>query len=313
MISLVQLEYILAVDTYRHFAKAAEKCHVTQPTLSMQLRKLEEQLGVKIFDRTKQPVMPTEAGKIIIEQARNIIRERDKLSSIVEEVKGTISGKLRVGIIPSLAPYLVPLFVGHIAKTYPLLELEIKELVTEEIVNRLKKDEIDTGILVTPLKEPGIKERPLFYEEIKAYVNPNHDLSKKKTLSVNDLASPNIWVLSQGHCFRHQVLNLCAFKKESTAELPFKYESGSLETLKKLVEKEGGFTLLPELAVNEFNEKEKALIKEFGGVNPLREVSLVVVRNFAKERLISLLEANIKNHIPQAMLSKERGQIVEWK
>ncbi|NMM48964.1 hydrogen peroxide-inducible genes activator [Marinigracilibium pacificum] len=313
MISLVQLEYILAVDTYRHFATAAEKCFVTQPTLSMQLRKLEEQLGVKIFDRTKQPVVPTEAGKLIIEQARNIIRERDRLESIVEEVKGTIAGKLRIGVIPSLAPYLVPLFIGKLTKKYPLLELEIKELVTEDIVDQLKSDKLDAGILVTPLHEGGIKEKPLFYEGIKAYVNPDHELSKKEVITIEDLSSPNIWVLSQGHCFRHQVLNLCAMKQKNDSQLPFKYESGSLETLKRLVVKEGGFTLLPELAVNDINPNEKEFIRNFGEVNPLREVSLVVVRNFAKERLISLLEANIKSHIPEYMLDKERGQIVEWK
>jgi len=211
MISLIQLEYIIAVDTYRHFVTASEKCFVTQPTLSMQIKKLEEELGVIIFDRSKQPIIPTEIGKKIIEQARIVVAESNNITEIINTHNNSISGELTIGIIPSLAPYLLPLFIGDFNRKYPDVKVKILELLTEEIIIELKKDTIDVGILVTPLSEKGIIEQPLFYEEMLLYINKNHAFSKKENINPIELASSDLCLLNKGHCFRSQVINLCHF------------------------------------------------------------------------------------------------------
>jgi LysR family hydrogen peroxide-inducible transcriptional activator len=313
MISLIQLEYIVAVDTYRHFVTAAEKCFVTQPTLSMQVKKMEEELGVIIFDRTKQPVETTDIGIRIVEQARVILHESAKIRDIIQDHFDTVSGELKIGIIPSLAPYLLPLFIGSLAKKYPDLEIQVKELITDEVVEELKKGLIDVGIIVTPLKEEGILEKPLFYEGIKIYTNPQHSFIKQMEIDLNEIESPDIWLLSQGHCFRHQVVNLCSYQTEGLQKLPFKYESESIETIKKIVDREGGLALLPELSLADLSEARKKQVKNFKGINPLREVSLVFVRNYAKKQILTVLEEEVKVSVPDKMLDKTRGSIVEWK
>ena len=311
-ITLTQLEYIIAVDTYRHFVTASEKCFVTQPTLSMQIKKLEDELGVIIFDRTKQPIVPTEIGAKIIEQARVTLSAGKKIAELIKEDSETISGELTIGIIPSLAPYLLPRFIGSFTEKYPMVKVKIVELMTEEIVFQLKKDMIDVGILVTPLSEAGVIEKPLFYEKMVLYIHANHPLAKKKVLKTTDIATPDLWLLSKGHCFRSQVLNLCSYQRSAQSELPFEYESGSLETLKKFVEKEGGFTLLPELAIDDSGKHTDTRIKQFD-VTPLREVSFAYTRNYSKKKLLELLETEIKKSVPKAMLTRERGNVVDWR
>lgn len=311
-ITLTQLEYIIAVDTYRHFVKAADACFVTQPTLSMQIKKLEDTLGEIVFDRSKQPIIPTDIGKKILDQARIVIAERNKIEEVIQENTLDVSGDLSIGIIPSLAPYLLPLFIGTFSKLYPLVKVNIIELMTEEIVDQLKRDVLDVGILVTPLQEPGIIERPLFYEKMVLYIHKGHPLAKKKLLKTSDIATPDLWLLSKGHCFRSQVLNLCSYQHSIKSTLPFTYESGSLETLKRFVEKEGGFTILPELAAEEVSKDSPAKIKQFEATS-LREVALVYTRNYSKKRVLALLEEQIKKSVPKSLLSKERGNVVEWR
>lgn len=311
-ITLTQLEYIIAVDTYRHFVTASEKCFVTQPTLSMQIKKLEEDLGVIIFDRTKQPIVPTEIGEKIITQARIAVAESKKINELVKENSNAVSGELTIGIIPSLAPYLLPLFIGAFTHKYPLVKVKIVELMTEEIIQQLKKDILDVGILVTPLNESGVIERPLFYEKMVLYIHKDHALAKKKVLKTTDIATPDLWLLSKGHCFRSQVMNLCSYQISTQSELPFEYESGSLETLKKFVEKEGGFTLLPELAVDPLSKEAPTKVKQFETI-PLREVSFAYTRNYSKKRLLVLLEEEITKSIPKALLTKDRGNVVDWR
>ena len=265
-ISLTQLEYILAIDTYRHFAKAADACLVTQPTLSMQLKKLEEELKIEIFDRSKQPIIPTDAGKKLIEQARIILREARQMEQIAKHYDDSFEGSLTIGNIPTLAPYLLPYFLGDFLKKYKQIKLVIQELTTDEIIFKLNKDEIDVGILATPLHENNLIEEPLFYEEIKVYAHYNHPLTKKKMLDHDDILRNDIWMLSQGNCFRSQVINICANPIKMNDQL--KYESGSIETLKKMVEMEGGFTLLPELAVLELPAKKYHKLLSLKSQNP---------------------------------------------
>lgn len=313
MITLTQLEYIVAVDTFRHFGRAAEHCFITQPTLSMQIKKLEEDLEVVIFDRSKQPLIPTDVGKRIIEQSRIILQESEKVNAIVKDHKNLISGELKIGIIPTLAPYLLPLFIGNYKRKYPNILIRIEELTTENIVDHLNRDLLDVGILVTPLKEERISEKPMFYEEMMLYAHRDHPLHNKPEVKVEDISLPEIWLLSDGHCFRHQVINLCSFKGASNESLPFHFEAGSLETLMNIIDKEGGLTLIPELAAVEMSTERSLHVRAFDDVTPLREVSLAFSRHFAKTKLVDLLWREIVNSMPQSLLNKDRGTVVEWK
>lgn len=312
MVTLTQLEYVVAVDTYRHFGKAAENCFITQPTLSMQIKKLEEDLGIAIFDRSKQPLIPTDVGTKIIEQARVLLKEAEKISDIVKDHKNLISGELKIGIIPTLAPYLLPLFVGNYKRKYPNIQIKVKELTTNNIIKYLNRDLIDVGILVTPLHEEKIIEKPVFYEGMMIYAHHEHLLHKKKKITVKNIATPEIWLLSDGHCFRHQVINLCSYHSGNNKKLPFFFEAGSLETLMNIIDKEGGLTLIPELATLEMPEDRFKNVLRFSDINPLREVSLVYSRHFAKSKLIDLLWKEILASVPEKLLQKERGTIVEW-
>lgn len=313
MITLTQLEYIVAVDTFRHFGKAAEHCFITQPTLSMQIKKLEEDLEVVIFDRSKQPLIPTDVGERIIEQSRIILQDAEKINSIVKDHKNLISGELKIGIIPTLAPYLLPLFIGNYKRKYPNILITVEELTTDNIIDQLNRDLLDVGILVTPLKEDRITEKPIFYEEMMLYIHEKHTLAAKSEIRVGDIAVPEIWLLSDGHCFRHQVINLCAFKGSSTEELPFHFEAGSLETLMNIIDKEGGLTLIPELAGLGMSSYRSSHVRFFSDMTPLREVSLVHSRHFAKNKLIELLWREIVSSMPQKLMDKNRGTIVEWR
>ncbi|MFM7431572.1 MAG: LysR substrate-binding domain-containing protein, partial [Flammeovirgaceae bacterium] len=269
--TLTQLEYIIALDTHRHFVLASEKCFVTQPTLSMQIQKLEEELGVKIFDRTKQPVIPTEIGSHIIAQARIAVREAGMIRQLIAEQKDTMTGELRIGIIPTLAPYLLPQLFKNILEKYPQVNLVVKETITEEVILELKSNRLDCGLVVTPLNDSTIKEDVLFYEELFVYVSKKNALHNKKYVLPTEIDPHQLWLLEEGHCFRSQILNLCELRKYS--ELHFKYETGNIETLKRMVDKSDGITILPELAVMEFTKQEMKLVKQLKEPSPAREVS----------------------------------------
>lgn len=293
MMTFVQLEYLVAVDTYRHFTRAAAACFISQPTLSMQLQKLEQELGVKIFDRSKQPVIPTAVGLEVIAHARKAIEEKNNLSEFLQLRKGVLAGELKVGIIPTLAPYLLPLFILSFTRKYPLIKLIINEMTTETIINRLREGRIDTGILVTPLNEAGIKEDVLFYEEMVAYISPKNAAYKKTYLLPQDIDPNKLWLLEEGHCFRTQIANLCQLRKASVEGSHFDYEAGSLETLRRLVEMNDGITILPELAIHELSQKQKKLVRRFKKPAPMREVSIVIHRGFLKKRMIDALKKEI--------------------
>lgn len=306
-ISLQQLEYIVAVDTHRHYVTAAEKSFVTQPTLSMQIKKLEDELGVVIFDRTKQPIVPTDLGKPIIEQARLILNQTKQIEEIIKTHQDTIGGEINLGIIPTLAPYIVPRFAGELLRKYPDVVLNIKELLTHDIIASLKNETLDVGLIVTPVKEQGLFYNVLFYEEILLY---SDDINKKKYLSFKQLPTESMWLLSSGHCFRNQMVNLCQLNEDGQHH-NFNYESGSLETLKKMVDQEGGATLFPELATTELSKTDKAKILHIGDEYPYREVSLIYTRSQVKTKLIQVIGDEIKAKIPEHMITK-REHIVEW-
>jgi LysR family transcriptional regulator, hydrogen peroxide-inducible genes activator len=313
MITITQLEYIVAVDTFRHFGRAAENCFITQPTLSMQIKKLEEDLEVVIFDRSKQPLIPTDVGSRIIEQARIVLQESQRINNIIKDHKNLISGELKIGIIPTLAPYLLPLFIGNYKRRYPNINIKVHELTTANIIDHLNRDLIDVGILVTPLHEERIVEKPIFYEGMLMYLHEDHPLANKPAIRVKDIATPELWLLSDGHCFRDQVINLCSFKGTVNTALPFHFEAGSLETIMNIIDKEGGITIIPELATLGMSELRFDHVRTFSDSNPLREVSLVYSRHYSKFKLIELLWKEMVASMPEKLLQKNRGTIVEWR
>lgn len=311
--TLTQLEYIVAVDTHRNFVAAAEASHVTQPTLSMQIKKLENQLGVVIFDRSKQPVVPTDAGKEILTHARNLLREAGKIPESVQARQGSLAGEFKLAIIPTLAPYLLPRFIGNFLRTYPGINIQVRELTTASIIQALNRDQVDAGILVTPLNEHGIEEWPLFYEGFTMYVGPRHPMRSQEEIPQNRLKEEPIWLLSTGHCFRSQAVNLCATGNMPPTPLSLDYTSGSLETLVRIVDREGGSTLLPELAAHEILPEQHPGLKTIGPPMPVREVSLVHSRNLAKRRMLEALKTKVRDSVPESMLELGERNIVEWR
>jgi LysR family hydrogen peroxide-inducible transcriptional activator len=308
--TLVQLEYIVALDMLKHFARAAEHCHVTQPSLSMQIQKLEEELGIKIFDRSKQPVTPTEMGMPVIEQARRVLAERNTLLQQLQHRRGVVTGELRIGIIPTLAPYLLPLFVKSFAKKYPAVRLVVQEMMTDNIIKALRDGKIDAGILVTPLQEAGIKEHVLFYEELMVYVSKKHSIYNKTYVIPQDIDADSLWLLEEGHCFRSQIVNLCELKKLSRENSSFDYEAGSIETLRRMVEVNEGITIMPELATLGMSSREKLMVRRFKKPAPMREVSLVAHRDFMKQKLIELLKMEIIKTLPEKINNNKPNRIV---
>ncbi len=309
--TIQQLEYILAVDKHRHFGHAAESCFVTQPTLSAQVNKLERELEVIIFDRSKMPVIPTEVGMQILEQAKKVVSHSKGIYELVANLKGDVSGVIKLGIIPTIAPYLLHRFIRNFLEKYPNVQLQVEEMVTEDVVRKLKNDEIDLGLVVTPLEESGIVEKPMFYEKFYAYLSKGHPLLAKEKLDLKDLEEEDLWILQQGHCFRDQVMNLCNQKKFK--RMNFHYESGSLEGLKNMVNQYQGITLLPELATFDMGEEEKGRLRKFSGSEPTREVSIILTRSFLKRKLVELLYKEITGAIPKEMTSKAHGKIVRFK
>lgn len=293
-----QLEYVIAVDNHRHFVKAAEKCHVTQPTLSMMIQKLEDEFDVKIFDRTKKPVEPTLEGVEIINRARKILAETEWLKTYVNELKGDVSGDLRIGVIPTLAPYLLPLFLKNFIQKYPLINVFIKEMVTDEIIMKIKSGEIDIGLLATPLNEPLLTEHPLFKEEFFVYVSNKEEIFNKKYILPNELNLNHLWLLEEGHCLRNQIFNLCELKTEELEMANLHYEAGSIETLINLVDKQNGITIIPQLAALNLNESQKLNLKEFANPKPAREISLVVKNSFPRKKLLNQLKMEIIDILP---------------
>jgi LysR family hydrogen peroxide-inducible transcriptional activator len=308
--TFTQLEYVIAVDAHRHFARAAAACFITQPTLSMQLHKLEQELGIKIFDRSKQPVVTTHAGAEVIAHARKIIEGRDELFDFLQLRKGILAGELKVGIIPTLAPYLLPLFIPSFTRHNPHVKLFINEMTTGSIISRLREGRIDAGILVTPLNENGIKEHVLFYEEMLAYISPKNAAYKKTYVLPADIDPNKLWLLEEGHCFRTQIANLCQLRKASVEGSHFEYEAGSLETLRRLVELNDGITILPELATRELSPRQKQLVRQFKKPAPMREVSIAIHRDFLKRRMIDALKKEIIAALPEKLNKNKSANVI---
>src|ERR1700710_2803402 len=309
--TITQLEYVVAVDTYRSFVAAADKCFVTQPTLSMQVQKLEDMLGVKLFDRSKQPVTPTEIGIEVIAQARILLGESQKIKEIITDRQKELSGELKVGIIPTVSPYILPKIISGFVQKYPQVKLIVWEQTTEDIIQKLKLGTLDCGILSTPLHESSLTEIPVFYENFVAYASKNSKLFKKKSITPDDIDMEEIWVLNEGHCMREQVLNICQRRKSTKGFQHFEYNTGSVETLKRMVDQNNGATILPELSLSDLSDKQLDKVRYFKSPEPAREVSIVIQKNFLKRRMIEALKNEILEFVPKRKKSKKKKEVMQ--
>ena len=308
--NIQQLEYIIAIDDYRHFTSAADKCCVTQATLSMMVKKLEEELGVKIFDRSRQPVVPTQIGEKVIAQAKIILYEARRLTEIVKGEQEVLSGELRIGIIPTLAPYLLPLFMTGFMQKYPGVKLIISEQTTDIIIENLERNKLDVGLLSLPLNQASIKEHSLFFEEFVLYASAGERILDKEFVLKKDIDISRLCLLEEGHCLRTQVFNLCSLKKQDKSTRQLDFETGSIETLKRIVDIQGGMTILPSLSLKYMSKSKQQYTRHFKNPAPVREIGLVTYRYFIKEKLIEKLKEEIISSVPGEMLSSKKRDVV---
>lgn len=311
--TLTQLSYVVAVDRYRHFATAAEKSYVTQPTLSMQIHKLEDELGITIFDRSKSPVVPTEIGEKIIEEAKEILKQSKHIEDIAHLSEDELQGTFRVGIIPTIAPYLLPLFLRSFTEKFPDVKLIFEEVVTNELLSLLDQDHLDVGIIATPVEQGHIFEEELYYEPFLGYVSEKHELAKKEKLTVEDLDISNLWLLNEGHCFRDQAVKLCKKQRKDLLDSSnIEFESGNLETLKQLVEQDFGMTLLPYLAKRQIDEQcAKAHLRFFEDPVPRRKIRIIYGREYLKKNIIEAFKNEILDNLPEELKQSKEGLLVE--
>ncbi len=296
--TLQQLQYLLALDNHRQFVQAADECGVAQPTLSAMISKLEKELDVQIFDRSKKPLEPTPLGLKIIQQARNILRESNKISELIDVETQTITGLLRIGIIPTLAPYLLPDFIQKFQKNYPQVQLKIKEQQTDQLLEQLMADELDLCIAATPLGHEDTYEIPLYYESFVAYMSPEHPASDQK-ISAKNMPKKGLWTLGRGHCLRDQVFNFC--KTNDSAEATF--QAGSIDTLIRIVDTNGGYTVIPTLHTKYLKPTQRKKLKTIDSPPAVREISIVIHKNYVREKLLNAVSDTIKDIIPDEMLN----------
>ncbi len=305
-LSLTQLEYIVAVEKHKNFRAAAKSCHVTQPTLSMQIQKLEEQLGVTIFDRSSQPVQLTPLGQKIVDQSRLVLSHASLIGELISEARTEVAGDLRIAVIPTLAPYLLPLFVEQFVNTYPKINLKVEESKTDDIIRDLAQNQIDVGLLVTPLHEKLLLEFPLFQEPFYIYANAESDLAKLDVVHDYDLVGHELLLLSEGHCMRDQMVRVCRQRRQHSenGKSRLRFESGSIETLCHLVEMGQGYTVVPHLSKKWLTSHSGKLIR-FSDPQPSREVSLIVHRSFVKDAVLNALRDCIIQSVPRDLLRPE--------
>ncbi len=310
--TLQQIKYVLALDSYRHFVRAAESCYVTQSTLTIQVKKLEDEIGTTLFDRSVQPLAPTPMGETFIGKARQIAQEIQSLKdSFNNEYKQT-EGRFKVGVIPTLAPYLLPLFLGEFLEAHPETSLDIQELESETILAYIKQGQLDIGLLSTPTNEKTIIEIPLFYEPFLLFAHQNNMLLQTKgRISIDQLDTDKVWLLAKGHCFRNQMENICDLSAETCSIDNLALEGGSIETLKRMIKRTSGYTLIPELSVNQ--PEDSPNLKRFIEPEPAREISLVVHKNYTKHLLLKELKTAILNKIPSQFKNARQFKAATWR
>ena len=303
--TIQQLEYIIAVDNYRHFAKAAEACFITQPTLSMMIQKLEDELGVKIFDRRTNPVEPTSVGKLILEQARTSVCHFNQVREVVNNEMNILTGDFKIGIIPTIATYIVPELLRTISDTESGINLIMQEVPTHLIVENILNGKLDGGLAATPLNHQMLTEMPIYYEKFYAYTSPLDSYAEDVEIDMTNIDICNLWLLENVHCFRGQALNLCKRKQEGLECRTAKYESGSLDTLISIVDYNGGLTIIPEMTAMGLPEEKQSNLRNIKGNTSVREVSLIVSKDFVRRNVANAIVGMVKKSVPKSMQNPE--------
>lgn len=309
--SITQLAYILAVEKYRNFVEAAEACHVSQPALSMQIKKLESHLNIQIFDRSQSPVTVTTIGQKVLAKAKQTLTSFNQIYDLVLEESNGIAGEVKLGVIPTVAPYLLPLFLKKLNADFPDLSLIVEELTTQKIIEGLQNGELDLGILATPLHIKNLKEHHLYFEELKVYVSAENKLFEKKYILSEDIDLNYLWLLEEGHCLRTQIANFCELKQKQNIVSQLNFKTGSLETIIKLVDKYRGITLIPDLVTLDMTDAQKSKVRRFDGSKPQREISLVCEASYPRKAIVEALKETILACLPKDYLSETKQKVLE--
>lgn len=289
--TIIQLQYLIEVANCGSFSGASERCFVTQPSLSMQIKALEDELGVVLLDRSKKPVIPTDAGNVVIAQAQETLRAYNYIRESVAELKGETSGKLRLGVIPTIAPYLLHKFIPDFVKEFPRVELEIREMITADIIEALKHDNIDAAIVASGTCGDGIVEHDLFSDRFYAYVSPENPLFERTNIRIEDIDLKDLILLSRGNCMRDQIIELCQARRSVPSH--YYFESGSLDTLMRIVDCTACLTIIPEMALEYIPAERRAQVKTLAKCATSRRIAIVVRRTYVKNSIISALESTI--------------------
>jgi len=306
--TIQQLEYILAVDRFRHFGNAAEHCMVTQPTLSAMVQKLEEELGAKIFDRSTQPIQPTSVGRKIIEQARSVLEHASKVKEIVQEEGHSIKGVFRLAILPTIAPYLLPRFFPKLMEDYPDLDIRVTEMKTQDVLVALAMGKVDAAILATVVTDKSLQAETLFYEQFLGYVARKESIFKNEMIRTTDISGERLWLLDEGHCFRDQLMRFCQLETVKLHQAA--YHLGSMETFMRIVEGGKGITFIPELASYQLSQEQKELVRPFAIPRPTREISIVTKTDFVRYSILNMIKESIRSSVPKEMLTLQKTQRV---
>lgn len=308
--TIQQLKYIVALDEERHFARAAEVCMVTQPGLTIQLKNLEEEIGIKIFDRNKVPLTPTVLGIEIINRAKKILREADDIRDFVINEKNTLEGEITIGVISTLSPYLIPLFIKAMKEATPKMKFTIKEAYTGQLIQGLETGAIDVAIMATPAGSSHLIEHPVFKEPFLAYLNGSHPMAEASFYEMQPGDKAELLLLQNEYCYNAQLLDICGIKDPGKIKEQFLYDISSIETLKNLVRAELGFAILPELSI--INEAHTGLFKPFKEPKPVREISLVVADTFSKKLLLEKMNEAIWNCLPGSLQQNFAYRKIRW-
>lgn len=306
-----QLKYLLRISKLRSFSQASKELKLTQPALTLQIKNLEDEIGFKMLDRTQKPLKVTREGEYFINRATTIVNQMDDLYNIAIELEEEINGVLKVGIIPTIAPYLVPIFIDDLNKQYPNLQLSIIELITEDVIELVKQGDIDLGIIATPVDAKGVSFNKLFYEKFYLFVSDQNKLMQNDSIKMKDLEMNDLWYLNEGNCFQNQVNALCEISKNVIQKQNFRYQSNSIESLRYIVEQRGGMTFIPELATLTIPSEKEDMVKDIEGIQPVREISTVTAKFVAKQKLIDAFTDVVLKNIPTRMKELQTNMILD--
>ncbi|MNK92961.1 Hydrogen peroxide-inducible protein activator [compost metagenome] len=300
--NIQQLEYLIAVDKYKHFGKAAQACFITQPTLSAMIQKFEDELDVKIFDRTTHPIRTTDAGAELIKEAQKVIDAVMELKSRANILNNILAGKLNLGIIPTVSSYILPNEIFSFLQKNPQIELNIKEMTTESIIKSLKSGELDAGIISTPYSAAEeFYQDFLFNEELMLYSGTETGQKKDCFVVPEDIDVNKVWLLEEGNCLRTQFENICHLKENSLKPKNLEFLASNVNTLIQMVDKVGGITILSEIGVQQLSDEQKQKVSRFIKPFPYREMSLIYYKPTYKQKILDELISEIRTSMEQKL------------